>query len=710
MLSSPDPAALHFKPTPQLGNKGQIRVELPHWAAFVEIHNQDLGRVDDAAIDETEGEMTVCATLAPGVYQVTVVLSGDSGAQWVSVLAGQTVTLPSDLWAGLDISGGSAIKPASGGSKRLAQHIRYASQQPPRTAFGGGEGGLFVFLDSQGRSARSLLRSLTLQPEAGGESLSLRDYLVFLSGRGALAAAHLQLPPGPYLLRASFMPREKEGYAPGARNQLVFVPQHRRTQVLLSGADNLLRSFTYGLADANEEFDPSSEDAVAAAATLQALAHDQAEALLSANPKIEALLSREHVNPWLGVLAAYALELGDTPRSDREIRLRTQVREFLLRMLPDHPDVRALYSLSDGSAHSTPPMLRAGLRRVMSAAATRPGICPRGSLLERVAAKLIVDSPWTAWPDFEAGPVVAATEAPTSETALLQAILPTSAPIYPVGPSVLTGQSVGRDVALAAAGFEVHRNMTSHGVPPPAGPALTSKIEKALDGIMPASVSGLTGLTFDAAASGLEAIKAIAGGTAMPIPNTKPDPLGVEALRLSVRHALGETSQQGLKEHNLEDVARELADLAFRLDAAKIPGADQGAARARAMAEKVLGRAHLVVATDEDDRPVLANGAMQALSGSLTSISTDLPWLGSAGSAEGWQRTEVRSAGDQLVGYIHARAGAGTLADESLDGLREALPNLSLKAGLWLYGDEGRRDGYRGEVESLLNLCERLIG
>lgn len=710
MLSSPDPAALHVEPTPLLGRQGGIRVELPHWAAFVEIHNQDLGRVDDAAIDETTEEMTVCATLAPGVYQVTVVLSGDSRVQWASVLAGQTVTLPRDLWAGLDISGGSAIKPASGGSKRLAKLIRYASQLPPRTAFGGGEGGLFVFLDSKGRRARSLLRGLTLQPEAGGEILSLRDYLVFISGRGALAAAHLRLPPGPYLMRETFIPWQGESYAPSARNQLIFVPQHRGTQVLLSGANNLLRSFTYGLADGNEEFDPSSEDAVAAAATLQALAHDQGEALISANRKIEALLSREYANPWLGVLAAYALELGDTPSSDREVRLRAQVRGFLLHVLPDHPDVRALYSLSDGSAHSTPPMLRAGLRRVMSAAATRPGICPRGSLLERVAAQLIVDSPWTAWPDFEASPIVAATEAPTSETALLQAILPASAPIYPVGPSVLTGQIIRRDVALAAAGFEVLRHMTRHGATPPAGPALSSKIAQALDGITPASISGLTGLSFDAAASGLEAIRAIAGGTASPIPNTKPDSLGVEALRMSVSHALGETSQQGLKEHGLEDVARELADLALHLDAAKMAGTDEVAARARAMAEKVLGRAHLVVATDEDDRPVLANGAMQALSGSLTSIGTDLRWPGSAGVSEGWLRTEVRSVSDQVVGYIHARAGEGKLTDESLDGLRAALPNLSLKAGLWLYGDEGRRDDYRSAVECLLERCDRLIG
>ena len=479
--------------------QGTLRVEVPHWAAGVRVYDNmytPVSGLQPAREDPVGGETyTVEAALPPGVYQVEVVLEGESQREWVSVRPARVALVPRKKWKGLEFTSAAPlrdtatadpghIRPAVKWSRRLTTS---PDAEPGRTS-------LFLFVRSRKPAP----------PPTFAEGLSLLDgkgNLVtdFGSGvrkgrTGGWMAYHDNLPPGPYVLR-----RARSGVR--LRHQPLYLCAGWQTQVFLpADTKPSLQYMSVNMARPSAGFRPDDEAAVAAEAVLDALRYGQDIAQLVKSEKVLRLLEGEFENPWLGILAAYALlqhaeETARAGQTDREAdALLKHVLSFLRSRVKDHPDVRALLLDAGQPAPEPfwhPPLFRAGLRMVQRHATEFVSTITPRSLTDCVLEATVFNSPWTAWRHLPrlpqgwegteaaasftsrkkgaAGPV-----APAPVVSFLHSASP-KAPIFQLRP---TESSAG----LEAAGGE----------PPPPCPTFTVNIASAEDASLITAAQELT--------------------------------------------------------------------------------------------------------------------------------------------------------------------------------------------------------------------------
>ncbi len=115
-------------------------------------------------------------------------------------------------------------------------------------------------------------------------------------------------------------------------------------------------------------YHPGDENAQACQVVFESLGRSEAVRSQTAYEKIRRMLENKLDNPWLGILAAYALrriqEQARTNDQADEADLQLQRLLKSLQVIADHPDVQALNLSKDQPDGSFlhPPLLRLGLK------------------------------------------------------------------------------------------------------------------------------------------------------------------------------------------------------------------------------------------------------------------------------------------------------------------------------------------------------------
>jgi hypothetical protein len=366
---------------------GRLRVEVPHWAATVNIYDSNLQPVAELDVDSEKprksGVYDAAADVAPGIYDVEVSLSSQSERRLVAVYPNQTAHVGAGTW-NLRVS--SAVPTPADGALRTAAETwsrRTTWKQSP-----GGDSRLFLFLHTPKPERHPAFANGLFLLDADHRPLLRLDEGSHVNAKAGWLAFSAELPAGYYILR-----RGRRGVR--VRSQGVQLCPGWETHVFLT-ADSRpsLRGLTLTMARLGAGFHADDRTIAAAELILDGLLHDPK----SLTARSGALLDGARENPWLQILAGYAL-LG-TPGSG--------VVPDALNLTPEHPDARAI-RLDDNEPASAPfrhpPLLRLGLDRVQRHSTRHAGTIPLDSLTDCVLDGQVANSPWTAWRHLDRAPL-----------------------------------------------------------------------------------------------------------------------------------------------------------------------------------------------------------------------------------------------------------------------------------------------------------------
>jgi hypothetical protein len=425
---------------------GTLIVWVPHWATAVRLSDNQFQPVAtfSAPVDMGNGQFQVTTDLKPGVYRIDVELGATADSEWVSIRPGKKNVIPAERWAGVHLASAAplpasreTIAPAAPASEAetWSRTITWPSPAP-------GSARLFIFVQTPDRKKYpDFARGLTLLDARGQALTPLAADSVKDTGAAWLAFT-TDLQNGFYILRRS-------GPGPMLYNQPLYLCDGWETQVFIVGGNGpSLRSLTMHMAPFGHGFRRDDDTAAASDAVMSGLRRESAMATVLASSHLKKLLHGEQKNPWLAVLAAYALAASEDenrrPGADRpqkfvDSALKDDVIQFLRVTIGSHPDVRALCLEPDVAAPEPfeyPPLLRIGLQRVQRHAIGFTNTIPVGSLTDRLLGEQIASSPWTVWRE-NATPAreTAESDAPPSAKAgayrrLVSSILP-----FGLGPS-----------------------------------------------------------------------------------------------------------------------------------------------------------------------------------------------------------------------------------------------------------------------------------
>lgn len=271
----------------------------------------------------------------------------------------------------------------------------------------GGEGRLLLFvraISAEHYGGEDLLDQLLLADRHGVPISTFDDVETERSNDG-WACLSAVAEPGPYYLH-------DEGRT--SREMVLHVQEGLSTQLFVTYNRGL--RFETGailMPDMYQGFDPDDPIARAVDAALGGL---QVGRDWMPREAMQLLLHGKFHDPMLGVLGAHILLLRREPPEDT---LAT-VLGNLDGLLPESPDVAALRLLAaerlgwdageDPFEH--PPMFRAGAEAVLRASVEMPELLPEGGLMERIATRLQVDTPWTTWDPVYVAPFTLSPDPP----------------------------------------------------------------------------------------------------------------------------------------------------------------------------------------------------------------------------------------------------------------------------------------------------------
>ena len=255
------------------------------------------------------------------------------------------------------------------------------------------EGRLFIFIrttDQRAYQGQDLSDKLSLRKPKSNQVLTTFDDGVEKNAAGFLAYS-VRAEPGMYVLEYAGVPaRQMPLYVFAGWQTQVFVIHHQRP--LLEGA-------TIYLARSGDGFRADDRYAYAADMAINGLQNDRA---LMPREAMQTLLYGKFENPMLGLLGAHILL--------RQPKVERHTIEMVLGnlnyLLPGSSDVAALQILKalklgepipKNISFETMPMLRAGFEAIIAADNAAEQIIPDGGWVERIAARVYTDSPWTSW-------------------------------------------------------------------------------------------------------------------------------------------------------------------------------------------------------------------------------------------------------------------------------------------------------------------------
>jgi hypothetical protein len=390
--------------------QGTLLIWVPHWAATVRLFDNDYKPIATLGTqtDTREGRYPVRFELAAGVYRVDVELSGTTDTEWVSIRPRKETVIPVERWsnlqlltpAPLDVSPNTASPAPAAWASEAEQWSRQVTWTSPRA----GAARLFVFVQTpDSKKYPNFANGLALLDEHSSPVVELASPQARVDAAAGWLAFSTDLTSGHYIL-------SRRG--PGAfRYGLpLFLCDGWETQLFLVGGKGpSFRSLTIHMAPHGYGFRRDDQIAAAVDAVLAALRRESAIATVVRSAHLKKLLHSEDKNPWLAVLAAYALTLaeeeryrpsGEPTRVAVDPGLKQEILQFLQARIGSHPDVRALLLDPEAAAPEPfpfPPLVRIGLQRVQTHATRFASTVPLNSLTERAVTQLVTSSPWSVW-------------------------------------------------------------------------------------------------------------------------------------------------------------------------------------------------------------------------------------------------------------------------------------------------------------------------
>lgn len=334
-----------------------------------------------------EGEGQVDLQLPKGLYTVRAERAGMS---WEKVIRHETVTVE-QLQEPLRVSATPVIDSATH-HEYYEMPAASSSRQDTRPAIGGNDGRLFIFLrtlNAESYHGEDLAKNLRLLDDRGEvvSEFSPKETLRDTSGSLGFSAPARR---GTYLLQyRGEPPREMPLYIyPGCATQLFLMYQGG------------LRFETAKIFMPHESqgFDPANRYTQVVDAAVTAL--QQGDTYFPKDA-IDSLLHEKFFDPMLGLLGAHFLLMWPELR-ENYVNL---VIDNLENLIPGSPDVQALRLMAaERLGRDIPqkpfdraPMLRPALEAVLRLSSDYPELTPEKGLLECIATRFYVDSPWTSW-------------------------------------------------------------------------------------------------------------------------------------------------------------------------------------------------------------------------------------------------------------------------------------------------------------------------
>jgi hypothetical protein len=367
----------------------------------VEVHNRTWGVSMDSQLRVLDGRDELVASgagsltldLPPGLYAVQV---ERAGVQVEKVLrhAGPT---DETLDEPLRFSAVPAADTATSHEYYQAPAVSI-SQTPTAPPLGGDvQASLFIFLRAASHAAeRVSLDAARLRVlDYDGEEIVRLDHAATERNDGdGWLAFMAPAPAGQWVLRHD---APDPSTAP-SREMAIATFAGWQTQIFMTISDGLL----FGSASvlmSRDGFRPDDRVAQAVDSALAGL-QNGTDTLLAEDRRL--LLYGKFDNPMMGLVGAHVL-LQDPASDPGTIETVLNNMDWLLG--PDSPDNRALQLMAAKrlarpyvpAPFVRPPIMRAGLEAVLEEAAVNPRLVPAGGVLDRIAARRFVDSPWSTW-------------------------------------------------------------------------------------------------------------------------------------------------------------------------------------------------------------------------------------------------------------------------------------------------------------------------
>jgi hypothetical protein len=362
----------------------------------------------------------------PGIYQVEF-RAGDSVHTEYAVLqpGDDPVTIQGPM-----LSFSTPVPIEISKTSRKA-HMSYASQlsREPRLTLGEGSG-LFIFVRDLGRAPgprKNPARGVSICDTSGKELVAV-DVDGEWNVEEKWGGISLDVDPGSYLVRV-------QTDVLGSLEQTLVASRGWQTQHFM-----LQRSFQRDDQDRKERESRRRADLFNASVMMTRLeraaniiegfrpAEEElrkielarfglaAQRPAMSRQQIDEILWEKYKDPLLGIYGGHLLLLERKPNLEE---LET-VTNNLLRLVGDHPDVRALAvklallryeSLDDFAPFETPPMLRSSWQILVEASSYYPALIPAGSLAARVSSAIWAEGAWLTWRAQDITPTVEADEA-----------------------------------------------------------------------------------------------------------------------------------------------------------------------------------------------------------------------------------------------------------------------------------------------------------
>ncbi|MCY7375490.1 MAG: hypothetical protein LH472_05910 [Pyrinomonadaceae bacterium] len=400
-----------------LESHGILRVEVPHWSSQVQIFDDSFNPVAAAekinADPKSASGYSTETELPPGVYQIKTSLEGKTESEWVPVRPDRLTQVTTDAWDNLEFTSSTPLQQIKNADKAQIKAAQKMSRQLTWKK-SKGDSGLFLFIRTSNpqKYGKTFTEGLQLYDDRNNLITDFSENVGKSASEGWLAF-NADLPEGGYILR-----RGRRGV--NVRNQVVYLCRNWQTEIFIQSRRYPSLGTMNVSMKRHRSLPQNAEAAEAAETVLNFLRYKTDVRVLLDSDKIKndwnILLDEKFANPWLGILAAYAIlkleeEVGDEQNRETTAHQKQSFQEyfslmnqqlipFLEREIPSHPDVRALLLNNEKSevlAFPFPPMLWLSLKRIQTYSIRHADIVPKNCLTDCVIDKPLVDSPWTAW-------------------------------------------------------------------------------------------------------------------------------------------------------------------------------------------------------------------------------------------------------------------------------------------------------------------------